>query len=192
MRKQFLILLLFIISCNKQADNNYRYLHREQVVICSEDTDNLLNEALYAFEDALMSKYSPESRLLNPAYGGFVYVGLEGTAEYERILNPHLIWIYESLKKKGIIVHSASKSDLNYNHPAVKCIISNIEDTELKTTITALVNTNSMNPELFNSRLRNFGRDAEKKRYEALYIALDSFYQRITPDVISKMPKQSE
>jgi hypothetical protein len=56
-----------------------------------------------------------------------------------------------------------------------------MEDKDLSTTINALVETNTMNPKLFNSRMRNFGRQAKDQRVTALYVALDAFYQHLAP-----------
>ncbi len=176
----FLILVTAsIISCNQKAEFDFKFADKEQVISCSETNNALLNEALYSFERDLVMRYdSLDQRQIN-AYGAFMYRGMDGSAKYEEIIRPNTRPIAEALIAENILIENKTPSHLNYEHPDVQCIISNIKDQDLKTTINALIETKSMNPKLFNSRMRNFGRNSGKDRYLALFVALDGYYQQI-------------
>jgi hypothetical protein len=175
-----IIIAVGVVSCENQASLEYKHADKEQVINCENENNALLNEALYQFEQDIINAYDPESKILNKGYANFLYVGFTGTAEYERLATPHTLAIREELLKAGIIKDGGFKSNLSYNHSAVNCIIDNIEDAQLSTTVKALVATNTMDPKLFSSRMRDFGRKASKSRYTALYVALDSYYQQLT------------
>jgi len=173
-------LVLGVVSCEQPSSLQYEHADKEQVIHCEYNNDALLNEALYQFEQDILNAYDPESKILNTGYARFLYVGFSGTAEYERLATPHTLAIRKELVKEGIIKNGGLKSNLLYTSDAVSCIVHNIEDAELSNTIEALVASNTMDPKLFNSRMRNFGREASKDRYTALYVALDTYYQQLT------------
>lgn len=173
-------LALLGVSCKSKPTFNYQHAEKEQVLMCTGIDQQLLNEALYTFEDDLLHGYGGEENQLVPSYGRFLYTGFSGTAQLEQFASPHAIKIKEALVAEGIITEGGVKSNLNYEHPAVQCIIDKIEDKELAQTINALIDTQTMDPKLFNSRMRNFGRKAPGNRYEAVYVALDTYYQQLT------------
>jgi len=174
-----ILLLIVTAACQPKDNLTYRYADKAQDITCDTTNDRLLNEALYTFENAIVNTYDQENKILNSAYGRFTYIGLSGAAEYDRIADSHAFAVRDALLKQGILIENGTFSNLNYDHPAVQCIIENISDVKLKSTITALIDTNSMNPKLFDSRLRNVGRNVSKDRYVALYTALDAFYQNL-------------
>jgi len=195
MKKLIIIASLFImnVSCKEEKVFKYQYDQLEQKILCGTDDDLILNEALYAFEKALLDYYDPDARRLAAVYAKYMYNGMAGTVKYQNFLNPHLVEITRELENRGIINrNSEAKSDLNYSSQAVSCVIDNIEESDNKITIKGLITVNQMDPAMLSSRLMNFTDRSSTAKYEALYIALDSFYQRITPDVIAKMPTQSE
>lgn len=175
----FLILTASIISCNQKAEFDFKFADQEQVITCSEQNNALLNEALYSFENDILTKYDSINRLKSKAYGAYIYRGMDGSAKYEEIMSSNTQAIVDALIAENILIVDKFPSHLNYEHPAVLCIVNRIKDENLRTTLNGLIDTRSMNPKLFNSRLRNFGRNADKDRYQALYIALDGYYQQI-------------
>lgn len=174
--------LILLVSCQetkKQLTIDYKFSDKEQSIQCEGQNNALLNEALYSFESDIARNYDPESQRIANAYAKFIMPGMGGKAEYKRLPSDHTKKILEMLIAEKIIVRGGVHSNLNYEHPAVQCIINGIEEFGLKNTINALTSTKSMNPTLFDTRLRNKGRDAEKKRHMAMYIALDAFYQNL-------------
>ncbi|MFT5892076.1 MAG: hypothetical protein ACI9Y7_002185 [Dokdonia sp.] len=168
-----------IISCNQKAEFDFKFADQEQVISCSETQNALLNEALYSFENDLLTKYDSIGKSKIKGYGAFIYRGMDGSAKYDEIITPNTRPIIEALIAENILIENKTPSHLNYEHPAVQCIVNNIKDEDLRRTINALIDTKTMNPKLFNSRLRNFGRNSGKDRYLALYVALDGYYQQI-------------
>ena len=174
-----LILLASCQEAKKQVTIDYKFSDKEQSLQCDGQNNALLNEALHSFEDDIARNYDPESQRVYNAYAKFIMPGMGGKADYSRLPSDHTKKILEALIAEKIIVKGGVHSNLNYDHPAVQCIINGIEEFGLKNTINALTSTNGMNPTLFDTRLRNKGRDAEKKRYMAMYIALDAYYQNL-------------
>ncbi|MFT5752311.1 MAG: hypothetical protein ACI828_001049 [Flavobacteriales bacterium] len=173
---------IFLASCQettKQRTIDYKFSDKEQSIQCEGQNNALLNEALHSFEDDIARNYDPESRRIYNAYAKFIMPGMGGKADYNKLPSEHTKKILEILIAEKIIVKGGIHSNLNYEHPAVQCIINGIEEFGLKNTINALTSTKGMNPTLFDTRMRNKGRDAEKKRYMAMYIALDAFYQNL-------------
>lgn len=176
----FILFSLIILSCGQTPKMQNKHGDKEQSITCENQNNPLLNEALYSFEEDLVQHNQlDEAKTLVAAYGQFMYKGMAGTASYKDIANKHSLAIRDELIAEGILITTGIKSNLNYAHPAVQCIINSIENTDLKATLNALIETNSMNPSLFNSRLRNFGGQAQKDRYQAAYIALDAYYQNL-------------
>lgn len=173
-------LLLILMSCQETKQKvtiDYKYSDVEQAIDCSPEINALLHEALLSFEDDIMQHYDQESKRTYMAYGKFLFPGLKGAAEYKRLASEHSKTILQALRSENIIINSGAKSNLNYSHPAVQCVIEGIEDNGIKNTIKALVDSNSMNPALFDTRMRNKGRALDKQRYLATYVALDAYYQ---------------
>lgn len=176
----FILLSTLILSCAQTPKMQYKHGDKEQSIACENQNNALLNEALHSFEEDLIQYKqgeSPKSRIA--AYGQFIYKGMLGTAAYKDIANDHSLAIRDQLLAENILITDGLKSNLNYAHPAVLCIIEKIEDPNLKITLNGLLETNSMDPSLFNGRLRNFGSRAKRNRYQATYIALDSYYQNL-------------
>lgn len=175
----FILLSTLILSCSQSPKMQYKYGDKEQTIACSNQNNALLNEALHSFENDLQNYKKSDNTNLISAYGQFMFRGLQGSAAYKEIANDHSIAIRNLLLAEGILIYNGLKSNLNYKHPAVQCLVNSIEDTDLQKTIKALIDTNSMDPKLFTSRLRNFGRQAEKNRNQALFIALEAYYQNL-------------
>lgn len=171
------ILVITFYSCDKKPTVVFEHSDKEQVIQCDPELDPLLNEALYIFEESIKESYDAEMMMLNEAYGRYLYSGFSGTAEYDRLATKQSLIVRDALINAGVLKVGGFKSNLNYNHPVVECIISKIEEEGIRLTLQALVETNTMDPKLFNTRMRNFGNQAEKNRYEALYVALDTYYQ---------------
>lgn len=181
MKKIVFVILTTVLltSCEQKAKFDFKFADQEQVISCSEDYNALLNEALYSFENDLYTKYDSINKSKIKSYGAFIYRGMDGSAQYDQMITPNTYPMVDALLAEGILIKDKSPSHLNYEHPAVQCVVEHIKDEDLRRTIKALIDTKTMNPKLFSSRLRNFGRNAEKDRYLALFIGLDGYFQQI-------------
>jgi len=155
----FILISTFILSCSQSPKLEYKYSDKDQTIACSDKSNALLNEALYSFEADLIKYYKKgvKDNLIN-SYSKFIAKGMGGVAPYQDITNAHSLAIRDALLAEGI---------------------NNIENPKLKKNLNVLIETNTMNPKIFNSRPRKLGRKAEKHRYNALYIALDGYYQNL-------------
>lgn len=183
-----ILLSVAIVSCKKtKVQLVVHHADKQQPIDCAGDKSALLNEALHQFEEDISRVYDPESNLAYTAYQRFLYVGFSGTADYSRIVSQHALDIRKILVLEGVINDGGEKSNLNYKHPFVQCILDNIQDKDLVQTIRALLKTETMDPKLFNSRMQTYANKTNTDRYAALYIALDSYYQQLT---MSELPQQ--
>ncbi|WP_147448314.1 hypothetical protein [Dokdonia sinensis] len=179
----FLCATFLATSCEtgkKTPALEYKYADKEQSINCTGQKNALLNEALYSFEQDITRNYDPETQRTTVAYARFIVPGLSGTAEFNRLPSDHSKAILEKLKEEKIIVMNLEgKSNLNYDHPAVTCLLDNLEDGAIMKTLKALIETGSMDPKLMDTRMRNKGRDLDRQRNLALYVALDAYYQNL-------------
>ena len=190
MRKIVFVILtaIVIISCEEKATINFKFADQEQVITCSETHNALLNEALYSFENDLYTKFDSINKSKIKVYGNFIYRGMDGSAQYDKIMTDNTYPLVKALLAENILIKDKAPSHLNYEHPAVQCVIDNIEDQDIKGTIKALIDTKTMDPKLFSTRFRNFGRNAERQRNLSLFIALEGYYQRIVSIAPQELP----
>jgi len=180
----FFILAFTTYSCNETIE--YKYLDKGQPVDCSEINSKLMHEALYSFEVDIAKKYnfknySPTENLyIKNGYANFIYRGAKGVADFKEIASPHTLKIFkELLKEKDLWLTDSDNSNLNYKHPFVICLLSNIKNSDIKATLLNLNEANSLDPALIADLLRKNIRDADTDKYFAMYIALDMYYQNL-------------
>ena len=179
-----LILLTFTISsCKKEVTlSEYKFSDKGLVLNCEGMDQKLINEALFAFEDDIIQFYmnGKSNRSEALAYSQFIREGINGNARYNEIITPHTVEIFNVLKgKKDLWNLDGSESLLNYNSSFFTCIANNIQDERLKTTLNALVSTNSMSPKLFGSAFMSKYRAISNDKYLAAYMAFDLFYAKL-------------
>lgn len=181
-----LILVLTLLNCkntnSEKTLENYNYSNKGIVVNCDNFDLKLLNEALFSFEDDIL-KYFKENRPetnINSAYSQFINNVIYGRAAFVDIASPHTIKIFEVLKsKKNLWRPTNNTSKLNYDSNLVTCITENINNTALKTTLEALLSTNSMSPKLFGPAIQSNYGAAISDKYISTYIAFDFFYAKL-------------
>lgn len=182
--KFFAILItLSVFNCNEKTLSEYKFSDKEPVLSCDALDSKLLNEALYAFEDDIKTfyrnKYNPEGKL-DLVYSEFLSRSIRGIVPFEELVTPHTLEIFKVLKtKKELWNPKDGNSKLNYYNDFFNCIASNVEDENLKTTLNALVSTQSMNPRLFTEPLIPKYRILEFDKYLSAYVAFDLFYAKL-------------
>jgi len=186
MKNKFVLLIaiLFMYSCSESIA--YKYQKNEMNIACSGIDQALMKEALYSFENDIATyynneKYSPGSAVyFEYGYANFIFPGATNTADYRKIASPHTVKVLEILKKEESLWNkNATDSKLNYNHEFVKCLISNIQNPEIKERIQTLLDANYFNPKIMAELYRvNIG-DAITDNNFALFIALETYYQNL-------------
>lgn len=189
------ILLAFIVfSCNnKSTFKDYKFSDEKPVINCDNQNNALFNEALYSFENDLNRYYSKLSgQNLTLAYSRFINGVVNHRIKLTDIASKHSVEVFEALKNENIWDAENPKSHLDYNSSFFKCIIQNIKETKLQTTLNALIETNSMSPELFGAPLASNYRTAVTDKYVAAYVAFDLFYAKLFDEDLSLVNLKSD
>ncbi|NJX16500.1 hypothetical protein [Tamlana crocina] len=181
-----LITILSIItlnSCKKeQTFNDYKYSDKPAVINCDGVNSKLLNEAVYAFENDILNyqKQSNPNASLVRAYSQTIRSSVYSKLKFDKIVSEHTYKVFQALKNENDLWDANNtKSHLNYNGKTMACIASHIKNEALKTTMNALLSTNTMSPKLFGTPLTSKYSSAMSDKYLALYIALDLFYAKM-------------
>jgi len=165
------------LSCKKSEAklSEFKYADQPNAVDCKSGYDDLLKEALYAFESDILNKYDQKGQNKLRAYRAYISSFTSNRTELEKTVTPHTKAIFDVLKSKTELWDG---NHLNYNSAVVKCISDNIKDNGLKQTLNALITTNSMRSELFASPLSSntsYARDTNL----ATFVALDLYYSKL-------------
>ena len=178
-----LTLILSLTGCKNEASPtvivDYKYADKDQVINCEGINNQLLNEALYSFENDISKAYNTKNSL-GRAYALFFRNAMTNRARYTEIVSEHTKEVFEALKnEKGLWLEQNPKSRLNYNNEIIDCIGENMKVKDLKTTFNALLSTNSMSPMLYGEPVRASIAQATQDKHLALYIALDFYYANL-------------
>ena len=177
-----LLLITILFSCKNEAQfTNYKYADKPAGFTCEGVNQKLLNEALYSFEDDITKHYNKNVKnpRLEQAYSQIIRNSVYGRLKLEDIISKHTINVFNALKNESDLWDANNtKSHLNYKGKILKCIANNIKDKNLKTTLNALISTNSMAPKLFGPTIISKYRNVLSDKNLAMYIALDLFYAK--------------
>ena len=181
------------MSCKKEATlSEYKYTDKGIVLNCENIDTKLFNEALFTFENDMINFYSTDKPNISRAYAQFVRQAINGQVKYENMLSPHTVKIFEILKNKNDLWDATNpNSHLNYNSIFFNCITNNIQNKNLKTTLKALISTNSMSPKLFGAPLITNYNQALRDKYLSAYMAFDLFYAKLFDVDLSKVTLKS-
>ncbi|MEW4925134.1 hypothetical protein [Algibacter sp. 2305UL17-15] len=192
-----LLVVITLFSCKNEVKektlNDYKFTEKGTVLNCDNFDVKLLNEALFSFEEDIIKFYGKNNPNIARAYNQFISNAIYGRAKFEDIASPHTVKIFEVLKSKEDLWHpNSATSKLNYNSPVFSCIANNIADKDLKTTLNALVSTNSMSPKLFGPAIQSNYSAAIKDKYLSAYLAFDFFYAKLFNVDLSKVAEKPE
>ncbi len=184
MKKQLFLLLVssLLLSCSKPFP--YKFDKEPQVIDCPNANNALLNEALYSFKDDIQRFFLievQEKDYLNFqfSYAQYIYRGAANMLYYNEIASPHTLLVFKELEKQeGLLRELKGKSNLNYDHEWVECLIGKIKSDELRKQINYLLDVNYLSPEVMAETYRSSINPAETDPNFLLFIALDTFYQR--------------
>jgi len=177
-----LMLTFSLSSCKKDtAFTDFKFSDKPATLACENINIKLYNEALYSFENDILNFYARnDKKSLLSSYSQFIRLSLYNRANLKSIASKHTLKIFEVLKNDTELWDvDNSKSHLNYNGPLMACISNNITDQNLKTTLNALLSTNSMSPKLFGTPLATNYSLILRDKYLASYVAFDLFYAKL-------------
>ena len=162
--------------------SEYKFSEKGMPVDCDGIDSQLLNEAIFSFEDDIYTFFMSRSPNPNLAltYAQFISTTNNDRVNYAEILTPHTVEIFEVLKTNAELWNiNNSANNLNYNSDFFNCVSNNIRDNNLKTTLQSLLKTGSMSPKLFIAPLSARYSQALNDKYLAAYIAFDLFYAKL-------------
>lgn len=189
------LLALTLVNCKeKETFNDFKFTEKGISIVCEdENLKALINEAVFNFEDDITKFYRKDKPNLTLAYSQFIRNAISGRVKYAEVATPHTVKIFEALKKENSFWDAENeKSYLNYKSPFFNCISDKIQDQNLKTTLNALISTNSMSPKLFSSPLMSRYQKALSDKYLAAYIAFDLYYAKLFSVDLSNVQEKPE
>lgn len=179
-----LVLIAVMLGCGEAI--TYKYQNNDLDIACSNMDVALLKEALYSFENDIgvyykNEEYNPGNNInIEYGYASFIYPGASGTADFKKIASPHTQAIMTLLKKEESLWNKNGEgSKLNYDHELVQCLISNIQNPEIKERIQTLLGANFFSPAIMTEYYRVNVGDAFTDKNFALFIALETYYQNL-------------
>lgn len=176
------LLVITLVSCKQDKSfTDFKYADKPIALPCNLNNSKLYNEALYSFEDDLLNFYDKDKKSsVLRVYSQFIREAVYNTAKYQNIVSEHTLKVFEALKQDTDLWNlNNPASNLNYSSNLMDCISKNIKDTDLKTTLNALLTTNSMSPKLFGAPLLTNYRLALSDKALASYIAFDFYYAKL-------------
>ena len=176
------LLVVTLASCKKDNSfTDYKYADKPLALPCNDIHSKLYNEALYSFENDILNFYDKDKKSsLLRAYSQFLREAIYHRAQYQNMVSKHTLKVFEALKQdKDLWNTNNPASNLNYNSKLMDCISKNIKDNDLKTTLNALLTTNSMTPELYGAPVLSNYRLAMSDKALASYIAFDLYYAKL-------------
>ncbi|MCF8274459.1 MAG: hypothetical protein K9I95_11570 [Flavobacteriaceae bacterium] len=175
------LLIINVTSCKKEKTfTEFEFTEKPIALICENTNSKLYNEALYSFENDILNFYGKNNKNLLSAYSQFIRLAVYNTANYKGIASEHTLKVFEALKNDSELWDANNtKSHLNYKSDLMTCISQNIANKDLKTTLNALLSTNSMSPKLFGTPLATNYSLALSDKYLASYVAFDLFYAKL-------------
>jgi len=177
-----LILTFCLSSCKKDtAFTDFKFSDKPATLACENINIKLYNEAIYSFENDILNFYAKnDKKSLLSSYSQFISRSLYNQANLKSIASEHTLKVFEALKNDTELWDlNNAKSHLNYNGPLMTCISNNIADDNFKTTLNALLSTNSMTPKLFGTPLATNYSLILRDKYLASYVAFDLFYAKL-------------
>ena len=188
---KFTFLLATVItfnSCKKEITIDYKYSDKESVLKCDNVNKKLISEAVYTFEEDIKNFYANKKFTLRNAYSFFINGATNNRIKYEDIVSKHAISVLDALKQESDLWDLQSNiSQLNYNNDFIKCIANSIKNERLKTTFNALLNTNSMRPNLMAAPLSDNLTSVINDKNLSAYIALQYYYANLVNIDFSKI-----
>ena len=184
-------LAISLISCKKNNTlSEYKFTDKGVVINCENVNPKLYSEAICSFENDILSFYgknNPNASLIQ-AYNQFIRNSISNRVKLEDIASSHTAKIFEALKNENDLWDATNpNSHLNYNSNFFNCITNNIQNKNLKTTLKALISTNSMSPKLFGAPLITNYNQALRDKYLSAYMAFDLFYAKLFDVDLSKV-----
>lgn len=173
-----------MISCKNEVQlSEYRFADKDLILNCEGQNSKLINEAIYTFEEILKTKFVNNVNTemgMDIIYSKYINQIVNNRIRYEDLVTDRILEIFHVLKSKEDFWDLGSNvSKLDYNSSFFNCLAVSLTDDHLKTTLNALMVTNSMSPSLFADPLMTRFRFVENNDALRAYVAFDLFYAKL-------------
>lgn len=182
----FVAVLLLLGTTSCEQDIAYKYNKKPQPVNCGGLNKNLMHEAMYSFELDIAKHYNfrnydPSSLLfIQNGYSNYVWDGVNSTAPFLAIYSEHSKEILKALLEQGnLYLKNGEQYQLNFEHLYVSCLIDNIDDNDLRTSIKELLKTGFFSTELMASPFRKKAVQNASDKDLAMFIGLATYYKNL-------------
>jgi len=170
-----------VLSCKKEVTFEYKHADKPVSIVCENADTKLLNEAYYAFENAILIHAKNTNRRPNtnitPDYALKNFIARSRGS----------IKITDYVTEESLVVFNALKSLDIWNGPQLKndatvteCIGNTISNPTIKGSFNTLRSVGSLNPKLMVSAMTDNRaiRDQYKDKALMTYAALDMYYAK--------------
>ncbi|MDC7998927.1 hypothetical protein [Gilvibacter sediminis] len=177
-------LSMFLVGCNEPME--YRYADEPQTVTCSGANLKLMHEALYTFEIAIAEhynyrNYSPSTPVYKEnGYAQFMYSGITNTAPFVDIMDEHSKTVAKILSEQDELwVIKDDQYQVNYKGKFVSCLVSNIEDQEIREILQSLIAADAIESRLLSPPLRKRAVNTVDDPELGMIVALEGYYKNL-------------
>jgi hypothetical protein len=169
-----------ILSCKKEASIAYKYADKPVVLNCENLDEKLVNEAYYAFENAILIHAKNTNKRPN------IPVTSERALQNFIKRSSGFINITEYTTKEGYELFNSLKNldiwdgaQLKSNATVTECIGESIANPNIKSSFNSLRSVESLTPKLMGSSIiNNRTRDLYKDKALMTYVAFDMYYAK--------------
>ncbi|WP_417235981.1 hypothetical protein [Bizionia paragorgiae] len=156
LKSTLILFTLSLLTCKNEGRITYKYAEQPDLITCDLKNADLYNEAVYSFENDILTQLDESNQGLLQAYKKFILLTLYGHLKVEDIASEHSLKLAKQLKKdKQLWMETAGARSLNHEGLLMDCITNTVKDKDLQTTFNALLSTNSLNPRTILTPLRN-------------------------------------
>lgn len=202
MKKVILLsaVLIALVSCKKEEKINYKYADQPQVITCQNVNNQLINEAYYAFENALLTQAkninrNPNARITTDYVLRNFIMRSRGVVKIEDYITKESVVVFKALQNEGLWQNGKLLS----NSATLNCIGENISNKDLQTSFNALRSVEeTLDPKLIVTAITNSrGTALYKDKALMAYTALELYYGKFTGkdfstiEYLAEQPKEA-
>ena len=174
-------LLCVTTSCKEEPKLAYKYSDKDPMFLCSEADMDLINEAVYAFEDFILTNYDfALNKELSSVYKNFFNNAEMGLTPMAERADDHLIQIINALRnEKDLWNINEGMYSLNLDSNLLTCLANGIQDESFGRIFETLVSSRTLRTTTIAPLMRQQAFLLKEDKAISTYVALDMFYAKI-------------
>jgi hypothetical protein len=186
------ILILSIVlltSCNNTSKKalNYKFENQQRFLECNSSDSLLVNEAFYEFESNLNAEFNKSKETRSKIYAYMINTLVAKNFNPKEIASPHSLEIANALNKSKVF----NNGTFDFDSEIATCLFNSISNDDLKTSLNALKQTNSLRDNIVLLTFKNETRHFYTDKSLATILALRYYYPLLInleeKDLVSKL-----